>query len=407
MSTNGVMDSAKNATPGSAKMGEVLGLFAGIGGIELGFKHAGYECVGLCEADEAARAVLDKHFFCEPLPHDVRAMKSIPQVDVLTAGFPCQDLSMAGMKAGIAGTRSSLVSEVFRLLRPKATRPRWLMLENVPYMLHLDSGEGMRHLTGSLERLGYRWAYRVVDARAFGAPQRRLRVVLLASQTEDPGRVLLTENAAPPENCDVIGPVNHDWAYGFYWTEGKRGLGWAGNAVPTIKGGSGLGIPSPPAIWIPRTGEIGTPSIQDAERLQGFPEHWTRPSEAVCTKAGTRWRLIGNAVSVDVSGWVASRLHNPVEGCIEGRPIRPTKRWPNAAWGANGKAYAVDVSTWPVVIPREGLEQFLKHDLKPLSVRATRGFLLRARTGIVRFSDGFLEALDAHLQRAEAAVVNV
>src|SRR3954454_8148112 len=100
-------------------------------------------------------------------------------------------------------------------------------------MLQLDRGRAMRYLPEELGRLGYRWAYRVVDARAFGLPQRRQRVILLASRTEDPRPLLLDEDAEPAEQ-----PLLADSFCGFYWTEGLRGLGWAVDAVPTLKGGS-------------------------------------------------------------------------------------------------------------------------------------------------------------------------
>src|ERR1700752_1062926 len=114
----------------------------------------------------------------------------------------------------------------------------------------------MRHVVGRLESLGFQWAYRVVDARAFGLPQRRQRVVLLASRTEDPCPVLFGgEDTEPHGDLDGAEHV------GFYWTEGLRGLGLAIDAVPTLKGGSGLGIPSPPAVWMPgrRGGSLVTP----------------------------------------------------------------------------------------------------------------------------------------------------
>lgn len=106
---------------------------------------------------------------------------------MVSAGFPCQDLSQAGRTVGIDGSRSGLVDHAFRLVR-RTQGPRWLLLENIPFMLKLDRGRAMRHLTAELEDMGYRWAYRVVDTRAFGLPQRRQRVILLASRTEDPTR---------------------------------------------------------------------------------------------------------------------------------------------------------------------------------------------------------------------------
>src|SRR5262249_5091425 len=150
--------------------------------------------------------------------------------------------------------------DVFRLLARPGTGPRWLLLENVPFMLQLQRGKAMSFLITALEGLGYAWAYRIVDTRAFGLPQRRLRVLLLASRTEDPRSVLFHGDVVPPQD-DEPDKV----ACGFYWTEGQTGLGWAVDAVPTLKGGSTIGIPSPPAIRLPHDRMIVTPDIRDAE----------------------------------------------------------------------------------------------------------------------------------------------
>src|SRR5581483_4102304 len=173
-------------------------------------------------------------------------------------------------------------------------------------MLQLERGRAMRHLVDTLEELGFTWAYRVVDAISFGLPQRRRRVLLLASRTEDPRPVLLSQDAGEP--LDRMTPRT---ACGFYWTEGTRGLGWAVDAVPTLKGGSTIGIPSPPGIRFV-DGFIGLPDIRDAERLQGFEAGWTQPALQDGTRRdGVRWKLVGNAVSVPVSRWVGERLNDP------------------------------------------------------------------------------------------------
>jgi DNA (cytosine-5)-methyltransferase 1 len=97
------------------------------------------------------------------------------------------------------------MGHVFRLLDGAPARPRWLLLENVSFMLQLDRGEAMRWLTSALEERGYTWAYRVVDTRSFGLPQRRQRVLLLASQTEDPRPVLLNQDAGEVEIANPRG----------------------------------------------------------------------------------------------------------------------------------------------------------------------------------------------------------
>jgi DNA (cytosine-5)-methyltransferase 1 len=196
----------------------VVGLFAGIGGIELGLASAKHRTEMMCEIDPGAQQVLRSHFDVDLKP-DVCKLKALPKVDLVAAGFPCQDLSQAGRTEGIEGRQSGLIGEVFKRLGRKRDGPRWLLLENVPFMLQLQRGKAMRYLVDELEELGFTWAYRVVDARAFGVPQGRQRVVLMASRTEDPRPVLF--------GCDAgekTPAFTRDQLCGFYWTEGLRGL---------------------------------------------------------------------------------------------------------------------------------------------------------------------------------------
>ena len=376
------------------------GLFAGIGGIELGLSRANITTTLLCEASPLARSVLATHFPGVTIEQDVRTMQALPEVDIVTAGFPCQDLSQAGLTSGIGGKNSSLVNEVFRLVAAARKKPEWLLFENVPFMLSLQKGHAMRHVVQSLEELGYRWAYRVVDARSFGVPQRRRRVIFLASRVHRPEDVLLSDDAGEPL------AVTPTWrtGRGFYWTEGRTGLGWAVGAVPTLKGGSSIGIPSPPAIWFPGRRTLETPSIRDAERLQGFDADWTRPAETeVKSGRNARWKLVGNAVCVPMMEWVGSRLVSPVryDGCAD-RLWAGDGSWPAAAWGGDGRIRPSKASAWPLRSQATTLNAFLKHKTSLLSARATNGFLSRALTSALSFEDGFLEDVKHHLATVEA-----
>lgn len=375
----------------------VAGLFAGIGGLEVGLHQAGHSSELVCEIDPAAQRVLAARLPGVDLTGDVRQLTALPDVDLVVAGFPCQDLSQAGQTAGIGGTRSGLVGEVFRLL--DHTDPTWLLLENVPFMLALERGRAMRHLVDELEARGFTWAYRVVDAIAFGLPQRRRRVLLLASRRADPRPALFSQDAGEPTR-----PAPPGAACGFYWTEGERGLGWAIDAVPTLKGGSTIGIPSPPAIWIPADGSIVTPDLRDAERLQGFRADWTEPAMTIGTKRGARWKLVGNAVSVPVARWVGEQLASPGIHHADETPLASGTPWPAAAWGHAGIAKRVDVSMWPARGRRRHLLQFLRFPTTPLSARAAEGFLRRTELGSLRFTPGFLEDVAAHAERLRAAV---
>jgi DNA (cytosine-5)-methyltransferase 1 len=370
------------------------GLFAGIGGIELGLSQAGHETTLLCEIDAAASAVLDAHFPNVKRHCDIRTLKALArQTEILTAGFPCQDLSQAGRTAGILGNRSGLIGEVFRLLRSK--RVEWVLLENVPFMLQLGRGRALEVIVGELERLGYKWAYRIVNSRAFGLPQRRERVFLLASRRHDPRNVLFVDEIAPPQDSRSFREV----ACGFYWTEGLRGLGWAVDSVPTLKGGSTVGIPSAPAIVLP-TGRIVTPDLRDAERMQGFSDDWTVPAERVA-KRGVRWKLIGNAVTVNVAEWIGRRLRNPGEYDSAGdAPLPSSARWPCAAWNDGRGRHSAEISSWPLSVPSSPLAEFLRHPTQDLSAKAAAGFLARARVAKLRFPAGFLDAIERHLVTA-------
>jgi DNA (cytosine-5)-methyltransferase 1 len=381
---------------------KAIGLFAGIGGIELGLHLAGFETELLCEIDKGAQRVLSRQFPGVPIVKDVRDLRVLPKVDLVAAGFPCQDLSQAGRTAGISGRHSGLVAEVFKLLGQVGSAPTWLLLENVPFMLQLQRGQAMRFLVDALEELDYSWAYRIVDTRAFGLPQRRQRVLLLASRAEDPRNVLFhgSESEPPRPEADNV-------ACGFYWTEGLTGLGWAVDAVPTLKGGSTVGIPSPPAIRLAHDRSLVTPDIRDAERLQGFHPDWTLPAvEDDKRRNGPRWRLVGNAVSVPVAKWVGERLGHPLP--YDDRLDAPLPRgapWPRAAWGKEGKVYRANLTVWPVQSESQHLAEFLRYPSAHLSERATAGFLKRIRASTtLRFPRGFKSDVADHLRRVRGAL---
>ncbi|WP_037810197.1 DNA cytosine methyltransferase [Streptomyces sp. NRRL S-1448] len=374
----------------------VAGLFAGIGGVELGLQRAGLRTLLLCEWWEPAQAVLRHHFSDVPLHDDVQTLESLPEVDVVTAGFPCTDLSQAGRTAGIHGAASGMVKHLFELLEDAS--PRWVVIENVRNMLVLDRGKAMEYLVWEFERLGYRWAYRLVDSRFTGVPQRRQRVILVASQTDDPRGVLFADDEG-----ELPDHQYRENAYGFYWTEGNTGLGWAKDALPTLKGGSALGIPSPPALWIrgAATGRaIVTPAITDAEVLQGFPRGWTEPA-LLHGRAGNRWKLVGNAVTVGVAEWVGRRLIQPGQPVETGQLILSEgMRWPTAAWGDAEQRWEVtDLSLWPERQEYQHLLDVVDADsVPPLSLRATTGFYNRLMKSRLRYEGDFALALKSHAE---------
>ncbi|MBB0995664.1 DNA (cytosine-5-)-methyltransferase [Dietzia maris] len=373
-----------------------VGLFAGIGGFEVGLQRAGIDTELLCEYWDPAVAVLKKRFEAD-VAGDIRELISLPAVDVITAGFPCTDLSQVGRMAGIDGAESGLVREAFRLI--DATPTRWVVLENVPNMLSLRGGSAMKLIADWFEERGWNWAYRTVDSQHFGLRQRRRRVFFVASRTEDPRGVLFSDEAGPPRVR-----VRHD-AYGFYWTEGNKGVGWGAGVTPTLKGGSNLGIASPPAVW--RVGhEVGDaitrPSIAAGERLQGFRSGWTN----VGAKQGVRWKMVGNAVSVPVSEWIGRGLRcpkSPVD--VARRPLSAGGRWPSAAASLSGMREAWDLSERPVdkSAPQSLTGLLDKYGGQPLSLGATNGFYTRLQASTLRVPDEFRDALAKHVQHVGAS----
>lgn len=382
---------------------DIFGLFAGIGGLEYGFcAHRQNRVVGMCEILPEAQCVIKSHHTDVPIHNDITTLHTLNGADIITAGFPCQDISIAGPKTGLNGNRSSLVTHIFRLIRetPVGERPEFVVIENVANLISLHNGEVLKYITEQFNEIGYEWAYRLVDPRSFGIPQRRPRFVCIASrvihpvnllfpQNEDIGDVIVEKPSGDPQN-----------AYGFYWTEGKIGIGWANNSIPPLKCGSSLGLPSAPAIWNPLTDFFGTPSIHDAEHLQGFDVNWTASLQENGFKHSLRWKLLGNAVNTQVSTWIADRIMNPFGLAFDEANVlgRQHGKWSKAGFSRNGSSYAIAASVYPNGINYVPILDYLTEPLSPLSLRATLGFRRRVlESTLITYPEGFIESLNNYL----------
>jgi DNA (cytosine-5)-methyltransferase 1 len=350
----------------------------------------------MVEIWEPARKVLKHRFPSATLHGDITTVTKLPKASVMTGGFPCTDLSQAGRTGGIDAANSGLVKDLFRLL-PQVD-PTWLVLENVKNMLSLDKGRAMQVLVDKLESDGYAWAYRLVNSQAFGVPQRRMRVLLVASKTEDPRTVLFADDEGPRR--DSTYKRN---AFGFYTTEGNRGVGWARDAVPTLKGSSTIGIPSPPGIWVPGAEEghrIVKPRIEDGEEMQGFRRGWTSAAQQGHRRScGHRWKLIGNAVTVSAARWLGRRLVTPGDFDVERLGGVLGEKWPAAACGAPG------ISRRMVVVTDHPIRMQYKHLLNvidadecdPVSHKSAAGFLMRLERSSLTRDPAFLLDLKTHV----------
>ena len=163
-------------------------LFAGVGGFDLGLEAAGWTCAWQVEWDKHCQQVLGHHWPDVPKWWDVSDVNGteLPPVDVITFGSPCQDLSVAGKRAGLEGSRSNLFFEATRIIKEMrdATRntfPRWAIWENVPGAFNSRNGDDFEAVIQEMANLGgHHIEWHCVDAQFFGVPQRRRRVFVIA-----------------------------------------------------------------------------------------------------------------------------------------------------------------------------------------------------------------------------------
>jgi len=156
-----------------------LDVCAGISASTVAWKSLGWQAAAYSEIEAAPRAVLAHHYPDVPLHGDFTTIKGdeYGPIDLLVGGTPCQDFSVAGLRAGLDGDRGNLSLEFLRLA--DRARPRWVVWENVPGVLSIDGGRAFGAILGGLGELGYGFAYRVLDAQFFGVPQRRRRVFVV------------------------------------------------------------------------------------------------------------------------------------------------------------------------------------------------------------------------------------
>ncbi len=327
-----------------------VALMEGIGGFGLAAERSGMETVAYSEIDPACSELLATRWpQASPLGDITKiteeALHALGPVDLVTAGWPCQDVSVAGRRAGLAGARSGLWREVVRVLG--VLRPRWFVGENVPGLLSSKGGEDMGTVLWQLGELGYGWAYRVLDARYFGVAQRRRRVLIVGC-LGDPARaaeVLLEpeggewhpassrearegvanaltggsgKRGGPDDNsaqgghliatalADAASRCPHgslacpdcDGAVDAF---SETGQGWWGEGIAPIRS-EGENRPSRPSTVVVGKAVRRLMPVE-CERLQGFPAGWTEGFAD-----STRYRMLGNAICVPVAEWVLRRL---------------------------------------------------------------------------------------------------
>lgn len=291
------------------KKHSINSFFAGIGGFDIAFENQGFSTKLLCEVNPFCNQILDRHWPYVQKVNDINqiTINEIPDSEIWCGGFPCQDISVArgaSARLGLNGKRSGLFYRFADLIDNK--RPEVVIIENVAGLFTSNKGRDFGVIIQTLSALGYGIAWRLLNSRYFGVPQSRTRIYIccwknnptkaLSVMFDQQGAVkpkneridFITEESKPEEY-----PKVPKVAYCLAATSGRHtGTDWSRTYVVCENG-------------VRRLSPI------EYERLQGFPDNWTLPSEDKINDENIntlRYTAIGNAVSVPVVEWIAKKV---------------------------------------------------------------------------------------------------
>ena len=311
-------------------------LFSGIGGFDLGFERAGMTCRWQVEKDAAARGVLQRRFADVARYEYVKDVgrRNLEPVDLICGGFPCQDVSVAGRRAGLAGERSGLWFEFARIV--EELNPRWVVIENVPGLLSSNGGRDFAVIIQGLVKFGYGVCWRVFDAQYFGVAQRRRRVFIVGSFGDGRAAEVLFEREGLRRGSQTKRAKREAAPTLFASGAGTSRTASAGSeseflitADTLTSGGNGhRGHQDPVNMTLITSNTITTEEGRryspdnetyvvdwqsgcdvrrlmpvECERLQGFPDGWTDVQAD-----SVRYKQLGNAVAVPVAEWIGERI---------------------------------------------------------------------------------------------------
>lgn len=348
-----------------------VSLFAGIGGFDLALERLGLECVYANDIDKYCKIIYDRHFETKLDTRSIKDVSTteIPEHDLLVGGFPCQAFSIAGKRRGFEDIRGTLFFDVARILRDK--RPRYFILENVKGLLTHDGGKTFSTILEILSGLGYEFEWCVYNSKDFGVPQNRERIYIVGHTREETGSEILPLRESGPQYDEsedetrkngerirgqnisatidanyykgagsnrqmiqVVGSLSsekwdkfHESNRRVYSPDGISPIiptSAGGGHLPKIltviqdvrgmnkKSQNGKGyrdsqtsytIDTKATQGILKEGMIRRLTPIECERLQGFPDNWT---EGVSDTQ--RYKMCGNAVTVNVVSYVAGKL---------------------------------------------------------------------------------------------------
>lgn len=313
-----------------------IDVFSGINGFGVGMGRAGLRAIAHIEIDKNCQRVLRENEPHTPIMGDIcdvtgSDFRGLARAAVMCGGFPCQDTSIAAPhRSGLAGRRSGhyfeftrLVDEYQRLV--DELDPRWVVIENPPGLLASHQGRDMATVVHCLEDLGYGWAYRVVDGRFFGSPQRRRRVIVVGHRGGDPRPAwqVLGDGAGRDEadrtsgvRGRTIGPRSAgDPAQGaVVWRKSARPRAalsaggyetWVADGMANTLTGFDGGSPTRQTHLLAQNGGLRALTPTEWERLQGFPDGWT-----AMIPESARYRALGNAMHVGMAEWLGRRIRS-------------------------------------------------------------------------------------------------
>lgn len=307
---------------------KAIDLFAGIGGIRLGFQHAFQENIEFVFASEIDKYACETYYanYGEKPYGDITKIdeKKIPPFDILLGGFPCQAFSIAGLRKGFEDTRGTLFFEIARIVEHH--KPQVVFLENVKGFKNHDKGTTFKVVKETLENLGYKVFAEVLNAKDFGVPQNRERIYIIAFldhsiEFEFPQRIeqglqvkKLLQNKVDDKyyyndkplyekiKDDVNNPESiYQWRRR-YVRENKSGV------CPTLTANMGMGGHNVPIIRDKKGIRKLTP--RECLNFQGFPENFILPDNQVDSQL---YKQSGNSVVVPVINHIALKIKNILE----------------------------------------------------------------------------------------------
>jgi DNA (cytosine-5)-methyltransferase 1 len=316
-----------------------LSVCSGIEAATVAWHPLGWHPVAFSEIDKFPAAVLRHHYPAVPNYGDMTRFQEWPDaaLDLLVGGTPCQSFSVAGLRKGLADPRGNLMLTYLAIA--DRYRPRWLVWENVPGVLSSNGGRDFGAFLGALAKLGYGFAYRVLDAQYFGLAQRRQRVFVVGhlGDWRRAAAVLLERESlsghpaprrdarqgssadaarsiAPTLNAafgSKLGLDNQhiDGGAGLFvsFLENQRADVYESNVTQALSKGGGKPGQGYPAI---RAGmQVRRLTPRECERLQGFPDDYTLiPYNGKMAKDGPRYKALGNSMAVPCMAWIGRRV---------------------------------------------------------------------------------------------------